>query len=134
MGNIDRGSQRTLKVLMAIRDCLEVIEAFAAEGAPPEPSTSKDRALWAAYKIQSFLTALSSLRSLARLLPKNGALGVEIVIVSGHIQEVVDARNLDYIKAWLRERGVSWREMIRPQTSYEGLSWVDLLALSTQVS
>lgn len=133
MGNIDRGSQRALKVLMAIRDCLEVIEAFASEEAPPEPSTAKERALWAAYKIYGFLSALSSLRSLARLLPKTGSLGAEIVIVSGHIQEVVEARNLDYIKNWLMERGVSWREMVKPQPSYEGLSWVDLLALSSQI-
>lgn len=124
---------RALKVLRAIRDELSSLDKFDNLDAPPEPGTAKSRAFWAAIALQQMIWARTSLLALSTQLNGEGSLTVEILGVKKHVQEVVSSRNLEYVKYWMSERGVSWKEMLRPQEAFAGMSWKDLLNLNDLV-
>lgn len=104
------------------------MEAFEALGAPPEPSTAKGRAEWAALKIGAMGQSRSAMLALAMVLP-NQADKHNIKEAKEHLFSMADARREPFILDWLAERGISMREMRRPLKERGGLSWMDLLLL-----
>lgn len=119
-----------LKIAQALRDNLNDLDRFDSVGAPPEPSNVKNRARWASFKLQKMLLARDGLIGLVSYLCDDGALKKEIEDIRSHVLDVVSNRGLNYVKFWLNERGISWREMDRPQEEFDGLSWVCLLRLN----
>lgn len=129
MGKLnEKNWKRTLRVLEAIREELDAIEAFEALEAPPEPSTPKERAEWAAFKIASMGQSRNAVVALARELP-DGVGQRNIREAKESLMGVADSRREEFVMSWLAERGVSMREMRRPLTERDGLSWMDLLML-----
>lgn len=120
--------QRTIKILEAIKQELEAMEAFEALGAPPEPSTAKGRAEWAAFKIEAMGQSRAAMLGLAMVLP-NQANKHNIKEAKEHLFSMADARREPFVLDWLAERGVSMREMRRPLKERGGLSWMELLLL-----
>ena len=129
MGKLnEKNWKRTLRVLEAIREELDAIEAFEALEAPPEPSTPKERAEWAAFKIASMGQSRNAVVALARELA-DGVGQRNIREAKESLMGVADSRREEFVMSWLAERGVSMREMRRPLTERDGLSWMDLLML-----
>lgn len=131
MGGIGRGTNRTLKILSAIKDDLEVLRSFDLVGAPPEPSTAKSRAEWACDQIMPMMYARDCLVGLVSGLGVSPFMQKEMLIVKEQVLFEISCRDMGYMMNWLSDRGVSWRELNKEYAPASGMSMIELLRLDT---
>jgi hypothetical protein len=131
MGGIGRGRNRTLKILSAIKDDLEILRMFDLVGVPPEPSTARSRAEWACDQIMPMMYARDCLVGLVSGLGVGEFMPKEMLAVKEQVIFEISCRDMGYMLRWLSDRGVSWRELSKEYGSTSGMSMVELLRLDT---
>lgn len=131
MGGLGRGIDRTLKILSAIKDDLEVLRSFDLVGAPPEPSTARSRAEWACDQIMPMMYARDCLVGLVGGLGVGEFMQKEMLVVKEQVLFEISCRDMGYMMNWLSDRGVSWRELNKDFIAASGMTMVELMRLDT---